>query len=275
MTNEMIVALSWTFGAIIIVAFLAYLWFYKIKKRQVFSTKKIVIYGAFFAIFLIQNALWIPLSHLPVIPWSMDSVTVIAIGFLFGPLEAMVYGFIADLFGALISGWAPLPIYMLKYPITGLVSGVLGDVYKSKFKINDSYSFIILQVVIAIFVVTPIVIANTNQDALDESGVSEALVYSAAAVSFVLFEALGIYFVKKKDKKQFMLFVFVALAAVISRIVTGWLIQTMADTYYWGYPFELSMLARIITSSYLTPATALISYGIISSSIYAMKVVNY
>ena len=275
MSNSAIVAVSWTLGAILIAVFLAYVWYYKIKKRQVFSTKKIVIYGAFFAIFLIQNAIWIPLSHLPVIPWSMDSVTVIAIGFLFGPLEAMVYGLIADIFGALISGWAPLPIYMLKYPITGLVSGVLGDVYKSKFKIKDSYSFVLLQVIIAIFVITPIVIMNTNQEALDESGVSEALVYSAAAISFVLFEMLGIYFFKKKDNKQFMLFVFVALAAVISRIVTGWLIQTMADTYYWGYPFEISLLARIITSSYLTPATALISYGIISSSFYAMKVVNY
>jgi hypothetical protein len=49
----------------------------------------------------------------------------------------------------------------------------------------------------------------------------------------------------------------------------------MGNWFYYGTPYQIEVLARVITSSYLTPATALISFGIISSSHYAMRVVGY
>ena len=36
----------------------------------------------------------------------------------------------------------------------------------------------------------------------------------------------------------------------------------MGNSFYYGLPFEIEILSRMITSSYLTPSTALISFGI-------------
>jgi hypothetical protein len=62
---------------------------------------------------------------------------------------------------------------------------------------------------------------------------------------------------------------------VLSRIIGQWVITSMGNSFYYGLPFEIEILSRMITSSYLTPSTALISFGIISSSYYAMKVTNF
>jgi uncharacterized membrane protein len=72
----------------------------------------------------------------------MESVTIIAMGFLFGPLEGIVYGILADILGTLISGYMPLPIYMVTYPMIGLYAGLGGMIFRSKIKINNTYLFI-------------------------------------------------------------------------------------------------------------------------------------
>jgi uncharacterized membrane protein len=72
----------------------------------------------------------------------MESVTVIAMGFLFGPLEGIVYGLLADILGTLISGYMPLPIYMVTYPMIGLYAGIGGMIYRNKVNINKTTLFI-------------------------------------------------------------------------------------------------------------------------------------
>ena len=124
----------------------------------------------------------------------MDSVTIIVIGFMFGPLEAMVYGALADIVGVLISGSAPMFLYALKYPLVGLISGSFGMLYRYKKDVNHNVAFAISQVPIVALITTSFIITGTNEAAIGFTKVASHTIYATGAVSFVLIEGLAIYF---------------------------------------------------------------------------------
>jgi uncharacterized membrane protein len=103
----------------------------------------------------------------------MDSVMIIAIGFIFGPLEAMVFGSLADIIGTLMTGFMPLPIYALKYPLIGLMAGVAGDFYKSNIKTNKILNLILLQIFILGFTLTPLLVGYYDSNAITQSGITD------------------------------------------------------------------------------------------------------
>ena len=124
----------------------------------------------------------------------MDSVTIIVVGFLFGPLEAMVYGALADVVGVLIAGDAPMFLYALKYPLVGLISGSFGMLYRQKKDINHNIAFGISQLPLTALIIVPFILTGTNDAAIGFAKVAPHIIYTTGAISFVLIEALAFYF---------------------------------------------------------------------------------
>jgi hypothetical protein len=132
----------------------------------------------------------------------------------------MVYGIIADLLGTLISGYVPLPIYMLTYPTIGLISGMFGYFYKiNPYSKNKLLSISIIQLAILTLTIVPITIVNTSEEALLNSNVSKGLVYAATSISFLLLVVLIHYFINKEIKRNFKLFAYILFSSVLSRII--------------------------------------------------------
>src|ERR1051325_2279569 len=94
-----------SFSFIIIFALIYYFFKYKKEKRKALTIYKIPIFAFFYGIFLLQAFLTriIPQAA-DFIPFSFDDATIVATGILFGPIEAIVYGAIADLSRTLLNG---------------------------------------------------------------------------------------------------------------------------------------------------------------------------
>ena len=129
-----------------------YLTKYKKEKKQVFTIKKIVIFSLFFGTFIIQSLFTRFVGSAPIIPFSLDTITIIAVGFIFGPVEGIVYGITADLTRVFINGWTPMLLPSLSFALLGLFSGMLGRLYfKKGNEMNDIWAFFGMQAIIVFF----------------------------------------------------------------------------------------------------------------------------
>jgi uncharacterized membrane protein YdjX (TVP38/TMEM64 family) len=92
-------------AAIMLIAGFAHYYFkYKKEKKQVLTLKKIVVFSLFFSFFIFQSLFTRFFAGAPVIPFSLDTITIIAVGFVFGPIEGILYGLTADLTRVMING---------------------------------------------------------------------------------------------------------------------------------------------------------------------------
>ncbi len=65
--------------------------FNKKYSNGVMTTRKITLFATFLSILIIQTIIDVYIPNIPGMP-SFESMTTIAIGFLFGPLEGIIFG---------------------------------------------------------------------------------------------------------------------------------------------------------------------------------------
>ncbi len=248
------------------------------EKRQVITIRKLTIIALFFSIFIGQSYLTLLMGLTPVIPFSLDNLTIIAVSFIFGPIEGIIYAFVADATRVFINGWAfqILPIFI--FPLTALLAGGIGRWYKNGGKdFSKRQGFILTQIVLATMVVVSFgaVAGSEIIGGVDTTDVFYITVIVITVISIVVLEIILYFFFKNSSKKQndenVKLFVALFMVNVISRISMGWFVRSYAQYIYWGYPFAIEILKRMITSSYLIPIWTSLSYALIKASLFAMK----
>lgn len=103
---------------------------YKKSGREFLTIRKVTLLSVFFSIFLIQAFITrVASSSANVMKFNLDIITIILVGFLIGPLEGILYGFITDSLRVLIVGWNYQILSMMSFPLMGLISGYMGDMY--------------------------------------------------------------------------------------------------------------------------------------------------
>lgn len=259
---------------ILIIGIIFYSRKYIKEKRQIITIRKLSIIALFFSIFIMQSYFTMLMGVPPVIPFSLDSLTIIVVAFIFGPIEGIIYGFTADLSRVFINGWSIQLLPLLFYPLTALLSGAFGRTYfYSKKDFTKKQSILITQILIFTLLAFSIGAGYTSKIISDETIDDKFYigVIIAGTITLVFLEALLIWFYNNKiENPNIRLFTFVFIINVLTRIIFGWFLRSYSQYIYWGYLFETQILLRIITSSYLIPAMTLVSFSVIKASIFAM-----
>ncbi|BDV03126.1 ECF transporter S component [Candidatus Hepatoplasma crinochetorum] len=264
-----------SFSFIIIFALIYYFFKYKKEKRKALTIYKIPIFAFFYGIFLLQAFLTriIPQAA-DFIPFSFDDATIVATGILFGPIEAIVYGAIADLSRTLLNGWVPLPLPFLIFPFTGLIAGVLGENYRNRKKeIGIKQQFWIFQLSLLIF----LVICFTLVYFLGKTGEEEEFLKNSlyvmiiiSPIFIILLEILFFYTYRYK-KENLNLLVYLTIIFIIVRIFTGFIIRPYSQFYAFDIPFKLEFYERVFSSTYLVPSKIFVTFLFIIGCKYAIN----
>lgn len=255
--------------------FVYYIPKYKKEKKQIFTLRKIVIFSLYFSFFIAQALITRFISGAPIIPFSLDNITVIAVGFLFGPLEGLIYGIIADLTRVGINAWVPQLLPAFGFAILGLLSGMFGREFfkKPDKEISDFVGFFGMQLIIFFFVGMT-AIAMPLLSFFSTETYNDVIFYAAMTatiLSLIAMEFLLLFARKSSNRKHMKLIMYITLINAIDRIFMGYLLRSFAQYWYWGYPFGVQLLGRMITGSYLVPLRTIASIGLIKASLFAIE----
>lgn len=285
--------LTWTIWAILIVLSLTFIILgivlsviiYRKTDRKFLTANKITLMASFMAFFLVQAFIMSPLLKLPV-PFSIDSITTIAVGFIFGPLEGILFGWVADSLRVLINGWSYQFLPSLMYPMIGLIAAIFGLLYRWRNEIPNWLSILLFQAVILTMVILLIPLssclvsfANSNLDAGD-SYLDKIVNYKtpgiiAACLTLIFTEiAFSCFYIFKWDKRDLWLFVLVLLAAFSDRAME--IVIRPFTQYFTGYEtiYVVGLYTRLLSSTYLIPSVALTSFILIKASAYALGITS-
>ncbi len=279
-----------------LITFFTYYWFiYKRENRNILTIRKLSIFSLFFSIFIIQSFITRFMPEIgELIPFSLDSITVMAIGFMFGPIEAIIFGFVADFTRTLINGWTYQLIAASIFPIIGLLSGMCGRIYlKSNdldinlSKINDkeikqkkyekpilnnkTINIIIFHVFFGLFIASSI-FAIEYSISLNKLPVDEIFIFIFVPLLVVLTEIIYFYIFFKKPK-DLSLILLIMIATVLSRIITGYIIRPYSIYFYYGSPLNMAIITRVATSSYLVPSKIIVLYFVLKSSLNSIELI--
>lgn len=230
----------------------------------------------FFALFCIQAA--IGRIGIKFNMWvSFEVSTVVVVAFLFGPLEAMIFGFVADSLGVFISGSGPwMLFYAIQYPITALIAGSFADIFyrqENKEKISKHIYFAIYHLLIALLVALSFTAPYYGVE-INNGELPWAAVISSCVISIVLLEAIFIFLIRKENSINIMLITLLFATFFINRIINGYLISSIGESFLWGNGWETYpsiLLLDIFKSSYLIPINTLLTFGLITGSIFAVE----
>lgn len=254
------------FSSILIFSIAIFYWKLYRKKENLFTIKKVVFFATFLSISLfltfIEGLIGKQL-HI-----SFDYVIPVVVGFIYGPLEGIIFSWITDTLNVVIHGWSYSVLSSLLLPTIGLVAGVAGIFYE-KWKGTDKeilYSTIIIQISVffcLIVLVSMILVSTLTPMILISKKDSNTIYYIFGAMSLVLFstiEFLYFYFLKNKSRDNLLLLSMVLSSMIIARTLGS--IVTPFQGYFVGYSanYFVSLLSFILHSSYVVPLEALLSY---------------
>ncbi len=271
------------FFLIIISTIIISAYFYRKKNKQFLTLKKIIIFSIYLSIFLIQSFIFSPLLKLP-IPFSFDSITTIVIGFIYGPLEGILFGWVADTSRVFINGWAYSPLASLMYPMIGIISSIVGIIYREKNEMNKFTSLILSQVIMFIMFVFFIGISlglmkvipdGTNNSSNPDSkpiNTNTLLIWTISITSTLfIFMELFILFTWFKNSGDLYLISLLLLIVIADRGLE--LIIRPFTEYFSGRElnYTVSLYTRLLSTTYLVPIVTLTSFVLLKTTNYATK----
>ncbi len=276
-----------TFLLIIIAAIIYFIYYYKKNDKKFLTVNKIAYMSIFLTFFIIQAYIFAPFIRIPV-PFSFNSIWVIAVAFLFGPLEGMIFGWVADTLGVVINGYSYELLPSLIYPMIALIAGITGIIYFSDKGVSKNQAIIMFQsVIILLFVllVPSMIYLSHNWDAIVNnkayggpySGPGIEVIMSIVITSFVvmglIMEGLFFWYLKSEDKRgDLILFAVLCISALAER-GTSLIIRPFSQ-FFAGYEsiYTISLLTRIMSTTYLVPTVALTSFAVVKYSQMAINI---
>lgn len=240
-------------------------------KYRILTLDKIPILSVLYGIFLIQAFITKVMPETAdLIPFSLDTITIIAVGFLYGPIEAIIFGAVADISRTIINGWTPQLLPFFIFPITGLIAGIFGDLYQNRQKkSNLIFESLIFQATILLFCFITVLVGFLASDEIKE-GLSKTLVFILTPLFLLLIEGIYIYTIFY-DRGNFTLLLYITIVQILARIITGYIIRPYSMYFYYGFPLNAEIIKRVITSSYFVPANIFFSYWFVKISLDTRK----
>ncbi len=264
-------------GLLVIFSFLIYqVFYYKKHQLKVFTLRKVIIIGLFFAIYILQSYLTLLQAGDNFILVSFDSASIILLSWVFGPLEGFIYALLADNTRILILGWLWQLLYALEFPMIALIAGTLGQIYRNQIKkikvdaTNNSlflrhkyFYFGIIQIIIFATYLASIVVAYLNPSYLPDDLVFNSLVI-ISLISAIILEVIFFLLLYNQKYRQLDLLFFLFIVAVIFRWVIQIHYSTVADRNLWAPVFGEIYFVRIIKNAYLIPLMITVWFLLIS-----------
>ena len=265
-------------GLLVIFSLLIYqLFYYKNHQLKVFSLRKIIIIGLFFAIYILQSYLTLLQSGDNFILVNFDSASIILLSWVFGPLEGLIYALLADNTRILVLGWLWQLLYALEFPMIALIAGTLGQIYRTQIKkaktdTSDNSSlflkhkylyFGIIQLIILATYLGSILVAYFNPSYLPDNLVFNSLTI-ISLISAVILETIFFLLSYKQKYYQLDLLFFLFIIAVIFRWVIQIHYSTVADRNLWAPVFGEIYFVRIAKNVYLVPMMITVWFLLIS-----------
>ncbi len=258
---------------------------YRKTNRSFLTVGKITIFASYLAFFLIQAFVTSPLLKLP-IPFSIDSITTIAIGFIYGPLEGILFGWVADSLRVLLHGWTYQFLPSLMYPMIGLIAALFGILYKKYEELPNWSVVVIFQVAILsmVIIMVPLdmFLSAFGQAQLDPAdkylnNLNNAVIPVAifATISLIMMEGMfASIYIFKLSKKDIVLILMLFMTAYADRIFE--LVIRPFTQYFTGYEtvYLVSLYTRILSSTYLIPCVTIASWALVKTSLYTMGIIS-
>ncbi len=243
-------------------------------KKGVFTIKKITIFSTFLAILLIQTLIDVYLPSVPGMP-SFESMTTITIGFLFGPIEGILFGWIADSFIVLMHGWSYQILPALMMPLIGLVAGLMGMLYKNRNEFSKWQSIVIFQVTLVILMIIMLATSLTIVDVAGgiKNDMDKLAIMAPISCSISILIVEGIFFFllyKRVESKDLYLLTLILLTAVSERMIEL-AVRPFSQAYYYMFmDYFVEFYIRLLRSSYLIPSVTITSFMLIKTTMYIL-----
>lgn len=250
------------------------------KNKKIFSPKKITIIATFLSILIIQTTIDVFIPSIPGVP-SFESMTTITVGFLFGPIEGIIFGWIADTLIVLIHGWSYQLTPSLMMPMIGLIAGITGIIYKNKDEMKKWKTIVLFQATLLILMLLMLVTTLTLVDVVGDYGVGHwyapnaekmaSLTPISTVVTILLVEIIFFFLIKsKKSSRDLFLFSMVLVASILERILELG-IRPFTQAYYnEGMDYFIELYIRLLRSTYLIPVVAITSFGLIRATMFVL-----
>ncbi len=256
--------------------------------KKIFTTKKITIFATFLAILMIQTAIDVYMPNLPGMP-SFESATTITIGFMFGVVEGVTFGWIADTTIVLMHGWTYQILPALMMPMIGMMAGLvrvfydksinkeqinestnseaevvaLGKGKKSNFKIIVVFQSIVITMMLLMLITSTTlitVIGNTKYDEL------QIIAPITCVVTIVLMEIIFYYLMYKGTNDNDLKLLIAALCVAILERTLEITVRPFSQHYYYSINYFVEFYIRILRSSYLIPSVTIASFVLIRTA---------
>ncbi len=272
--------------SILVSAIVINLVFNKDYKKGILSVRKITIFATFLTLLIVQTLIDVYLPSFPGMP-SFESMTTIAVGFIFGPLEGILFGWIADTFIVLLHGWSYQLLPGLMMPMIGLIAGLLGLVYRKREEFPKWISIVIFQVTLVILMIVMIatsttivdVVANSNYPSysnpdsywhIDAEKLS-IMVPIVCSVSILIMEIIFFALLYKKVESKDLYLLTLLLVVAVAERTTELIVRPFSQVYYNPkLEYFIEFFIRLLRSSYLIPSVTLTSYLLIKTTMYSL-----
>lgn len=252
---------------------------------QIFTPRKVAILSTFLAILIVQTLIDVYVPSFPGMP-SFESMTTIAVGFIFGPIEGIIFGWTADALIVLLHGWTYQILPGMMMPMFGLIAGLMGMLFRNKDSLSKWKSIVIFQVTMIILMIIMLVTSLTIVDVVGDYRVHEdgstgygyidakkasIIAPISCSVSIVILEI--IFFVmlyKKVASKDIYLITLLLVCAILERTIEL-VVRPFSQAYYYSYlNYFIEFYIRLLRSSYLIPCVSITTYALIKTSMYVL-----
>lgn len=249
---------------------------YRKSNREFLTIQKVTILALFLAIYIVQIIIFKFINDATSINFSFNSITTITVGFICGPLEGILFGWVADSFKVLINGWGYQFLPSLLYPMIGLTSALFGMIYWKKNNISNLHSIIIFESItfILLLLFFPLEFILISFIEIKKATNDNNLWFSISMtiIMFILIQLLMIYVYSNKLKGTDIFLLTIVLVISFSERMIELVIRPFTQ-YFSGYEadYGIALYTRIISSTYLIPSTAITSFLLIKATMYAME----
>ncbi len=282
--NEPYMIAIWVIMSVVMFAILATsivlnLVFNKQYKKGVFTTRKVTLFATFMSILIVQTVIDVYIPNIPGMP-SFEALTTITIGFLFGPVEGIIFGWTADFLIVLINGWAYQILPGMMMPMTGLIAGLIGWVYWNRNEFKKWVSISIFQVVLLLMMIIMLITSLTIVDIsngytggwqhIDLEKLS-IIAPISCSITILILEGIFFYLLFKGIDTRELFLLTLLLAVAISERTVELVVRPFSQVYYYsGMIYFIEFYMRLLRSSYLIPTVTITSYLLITTTIHVL-----
>ncbi len=252
-------------------------------KKGVFTPKKVTILATFLSILIIQTLVDVYIPSFPGMP-SFESMTTISVGFLFGPIEGILFGWISDTLIVLIHGWGYQILPGLMMPTIGLIAGMFGMAYNakgeelSKWKTIVAFQFILILLamlmILTSLTITDVVGQGYDSDPWYNPDVDKLKIIApiSCSITLLIMEIIfGTMLFKKADIKDISLITFILFIATFERMLELTVRPFSQVFFYSERIYLIEFYVRLMRTSYLIPSVTIASFALIKTTTYVIE----